>query len=1108
MEDKKLYPDVVNQPTAWETKSNYFPRGINIPFIGDTEEGTWHSDTRPRYQPPRQKIIFQEPPKPPKPPVKESKVIQQKPVVKPEVIQPTPTPQPIPTPTPIIVNPELQKFVEERRPEPPGPPPGIGTDVMPVYDIDELPMYATPDPDAEIVTDTKRYIDWNGNSVGYRLPRFRQPGHGGPLIKAGKKHYFHYPSIETRNQIQIIPEEEYSMGGEYLELDLTPEQIQEYAKGGYVIEELDGYAEGGDPGKPDPKTQFYTVQGSDGVYRKVNGKWEVDWNRSGSFQPLSKGDVKKRTAVLNSQAKPLYDQAYDDLYTTQRQPFTPKPVNKPTPAKSTGKIESFDNSIYNADETSDGKPVNYVDKNDPSKFYVIWGDFVTQPGRPGGSIIEDKNEIANIKKNIRVATQFDLDRLPANQIYSSPEELEYIRRAASGEDPYAVRAELKNKETVNNNQIFFDNAFELKEEDPNKWDPRQKNIMEEQDVKGQQFIKDWQDSPMYWKMLSNSLPSDQAQYMPFYASGRDNQLSILNPIFMNEAYKPGEWSKSTGLTAAATSVGRGQVNIYPKTYSDIPQFSLPTHEYSHVADNNGRLIPQKDIDLMRSFVGDPMERKRQFFNYDYDTSDEGRQKIKAQYDYISDPTETRARLNELRFLGKESGLYDPFTQKVTPEIFKQFNNIESYPGGNQPLEDLRDVYTDEQILEMLNTISKNNESDEELKVAAKGGEYVELDLTPEEIQQYAKGGYVIEDISVPELTKANLGKIVPKAGQLARTGIYKGLNPAGYGILDKVKGVPSELFNTAVNNSTRPFRVGMSLKYGHPEMLETFLKTKRVPLEDFKKMSDADKMQLFDSTTLHTLDDIGRRRLDAWAVGLGLPQEYSTLEQIGDDKFRMLNTEYTPEYFNELYNDLRASGYENTLTAGYNPLEGLSREFYRTKLQNRLATQKDIDAEMTLQDQMRMFGWNAWDRSRNAKLNPASFSGIDTGSVWDNDPYGVMGGFRWDIDQHPQGLQFTTSDVWDLNPFEKRGSAFLNPSDLSKKSLAASYFKPLQNLEALKLVGGKPFLIENNFVIDPKTYNTLDKWEDGGNMDYTLGDEVDEATMKELEKLGYTFEKI
>ena len=40
------------------------------------------------------------------------------------------------------------------------------------------------------------------------------------------------------------------------------------------------------------------------------------------------------------------------------------------------------------------------------------------------------------------------------------------------------------------------------------------------------------------------------------------------------------------------------------------------------------------------------------------------------------------------------------------------------------------------------------------------GVYMDGDLSQEEIDYYAKGGYVIEDISVPELTKAQKGKIL------------------------------------------------------------------------------------------------------------------------------------------------------------------------------------------------------------------------------------------------------------------------------------------------------------------------------------------------------------
>lgn len=52
--------------------------------------------------------------------------------------------------------------------------------------------------------------------------------------------------------------------------------------------------------------QLYQLSGSPAIYRKVGNKWEVDWNKSGNFQPISKGDVKKREANLNKNAKPIY----------------------------------------------------------------------------------------------------------------------------------------------------------------------------------------------------------------------------------------------------------------------------------------------------------------------------------------------------------------------------------------------------------------------------------------------------------------------------------------------------------------------------------------------------------------------------------------------------------------------------------------------------------------------------------------------------------------------------------------------------------------------------------------------------------------------------------
>jgi len=83
----------------------------------------------------------------------------------------------------------------------------------------------------------------------------------------------------------------------FIEADLDEDEIEEYRRGGYVVEEIDNYQDGG----------IYTVKGSKGNYKKVNGKWQVDWNRSGKYQPLNKGDVKARTAVLDKMAKPVDD---------------------------------------------------------------------------------------------------------------------------------------------------------------------------------------------------------------------------------------------------------------------------------------------------------------------------------------------------------------------------------------------------------------------------------------------------------------------------------------------------------------------------------------------------------------------------------------------------------------------------------------------------------------------------------------------------------------------------------------------------------------------------------------------------------------------------------
>jgi hypothetical protein len=334
-------------------------------------------------------------------------------------------------------------------------------------------------------------------------------------------------------------------------------------------------------------------------------------------------------------------------------------------------------------------------------------------------------------------------------------------------------------------------------------------------------------------------------------------------------------------------------------------------------------------------------------------------------------------------------------------------------------------------------------------------------------------------------------------GNTLRSTLYRGVNPGSYNIMDKVKSFPSEFYGSSFNNETRPFRVGLSLKYGADEYLDTFLKTKRLSRQEFDKMPDTEKMMLFNEDARNILEDIGRRRLDAWAVGLKQPQEYGTLEQVGDNTFKMKNLDYTPDFFSERYTDIQAQGLKDRdyYFGEENPLVTIAKQHYdrtthpfiETGLPNNFKEQELLEkyknAPRSYIDKVLGFPQyepEPWTQMRHAGMSTINQDPSFKYSVWDNDSYGVMGGYRWDVAKNPEGMHWQANDLWDINPFERRGSAHLKPNETVLKYLHGNYFKPLQNFEALSAVGGKPFNIQNNFLIDPVTFKPLKQWQKGG----------------------------
>lgn len=108
--------------------------------------------------------------------------------------------------------------------------------------------------------------------------------------------------------------------------------------------------------------EYYTYPGSNSVYRKVNGKWQVDTKRDGNFKDLSVGNVKQRIKNLEKGAKLLTDPSYYDMLEVQKTPYQQLPTEKPksTPSIKTGAQKLFDEKFIVDNQTNYDKAQKQV----------------------------------------------------------------------------------------------------------------------------------------------------------------------------------------------------------------------------------------------------------------------------------------------------------------------------------------------------------------------------------------------------------------------------------------------------------------------------------------------------------------------------------------------------------------------------------------------------------------------------------------------------------------------------------------------------------------------------------------------------------------------------
>ena len=249
------------------------------------------------------------------------------------------------------------------------------------------------------------------------------------------------------------------------------------------------------------------------------------------------------------------------------------------------------------------------------------------------------------------------------------------------------------------------------------------------------YTRDYMQSPKYKEMLKKST-RNTGDYSDISKDRLKNLASIPNVEILKN--QPADRPR----TAAYSKTANGKITMLPKGYNSKGTFA---HELSHSVDRptgflNNLLdvrnnIPESDRNYINKHKAKSLMDSRDYRAYNimksynpnmnYETANKD---FKDFYtDYVGEDTETRARLNAIRKGAKENGLYDPFTQGVSPDLYHNKLKKFKFETGSQrtldPMNQLQSTYSDEEIIWMLNNISKNENQEEDVNesMARKGG---------------------------------------------------------------------------------------------------------------------------------------------------------------------------------------------------------------------------------------------------------------------------------------------------------------------------------------------------------------------------------------------------
>lgn len=283
-----------------------------------------------------------------------------------------------------------------------------------------------------------------------------------------------------------------------------------------------------------------------------------------------------------------------------------------------------------------------------------------------------------------------------------------------------------------------------------------------------EWNKNWINSSMHKKMLTNELKDskDDKYSVEEYTQKRLKNIKNINIEKHDEPTNNGVLGDSNILT--------GGINLYPDPDSDLKYPSLAAiHEVSHSSDRpslweflkdpDAGLIPQSSADKISKYRWNEDLRENYLDVYNNPTQRLSELDLynRERADYISQKSEVRARLKSVQAGAQKMGIYDPFTEEITlgqlEELLNRGDELEINSGYNA-LYDLENIFSIEEILDMLNTISYEESSDNELLQARTGG-YLpkhQLDQVPTPPNPYLTPITSPAPLTMPPAEKINL----------------------------------------------------------------------------------------------------------------------------------------------------------------------------------------------------------------------------------------------------------------------------------------------------------------------------------------------------------------